>query len=146
MSHLNDLKQVAVCNLPEVVYVYRYSQYENKLTGLVSKPSLVMSSHDVIAVNDRLIVLNDDCFTSLTIDGTNFAGKNALDMPALYTYIGDKYYGDGIIFSISTSEPLTMHQLNDIICEELMGGQSALVDIEFTLLSELERINSKEAQ
>lgn len=74
-----------------MVHTYHYSQYENEITGLVCKPTLISKCHGVLAVNDRLIALDNEKFNSLTIDGTNYTGKNGLDPPALYAYL-DKVY------------------------------------------------------
>lgn len=151
MSQINKAKQVTECNapaVPAVVHTYSYSQYENEVTGLISKPMLITGSHEVLAANDRLIVLNNDNFTSLTIDGTNYAGKNGLDIPALYAYIDDPYYGNGIIFSLSSSTALSSSELADIIGNEIRKktrGLSCLVDIEFTIGAEISKLINEEA-
>lgn len=148
MSQINKEKQVTECNVPAVVHTYSYSQYENEVTGLISKPTLTTGSHEVLAANDRLIVLNNDNFTSLTIDGTNYGGNNALDVPTLYAYINDQYYGNGIIFSLSSSKELSSDELADIISQEIRkktSGLSSLVDIEFTIGAEISKLNNEEA-
>lgn len=147
MSQINKAKQVTACNVPAVVHTYSYSQYENEVTGLISKPMLITGSHEVLAVNDRLIVLNNDNFTSLTIDGTNYAGKNGLDLPHLYAYIDDPYYGNGIIFSLSSSQALSSDELADIILTEIRKktrSLGCLVDIEFMLSAEISKLNNEE--
>ena len=138
-SQVNKANQVTACNVPAVVHAYLYSQYENEVTGLVSEPTLTSKCQEVLAVNDRLIVLNDEFFTSLTIDGTNYAGKNGLDTPALYAYIDDPYFGNGIIFTLSSSKPLSSYELYGLICNKLNSKTARLVDIEFTLLKELQK-------
>lgn len=142
MTQFHKQKQVTACNV-EKVYVYQYSQYENEVTGLIAEPTLISNCHDVLAVNDRLIVLNDDSFTSLTIDGTSYAGKNGLDTPALNVYVDDQYFGNGIIFNVSSSKQLSMHELHDSICNELNKKTGSLVDIEFMLLTELSKLSSE---
>ena len=150
MSQINKAKQVTECNapaVPAVVHTYSYSQYENEVTGLVGQPTLTTGSHEVLAANDRLIVLNNDNFTSLTIDGTNYAGNNALDAPALYAYIDDPYYGNGIIFSLSSSIALSSDELADIIGHEVRKktrGLACLVDIEFMIGAEISKLNNEE--
>lgn len=133
MTQFHKQKQVTACNV-EKVYVYRYSKYENEVTGLIAKPTLISECHDVLAVNDRLIVLNDDSFTSLTIDGTSYAGKHGLDTPALYIYIDDQYYGNGILFNVSSSKPLEAYEIQDMIVDEYHRKTRLLVDIDLSLL------------
>ena len=146
MSQINKAKQVTKCNVPAVVYTYSYSQYENEVTGLVSKPTLTTSNHEVLAANERLIVINNENFTSITIDGTNYGGNNALNKPTLHAYIDDQYYGNGIIFSLYSSIPLSNDELVYIISQEIRkktSGLSSLVDIEFTLSAEIAKLSNK---
>lgn len=148
MSQINKALQVTKCNVPAVVHTYSYSQYANEVTGLIGKPTLTTASHEVLAANDRLIVLSNDNFTSLTIDGTNYGGNNALDVPSLYAYIDDQYYGNGIIFSLSSSKELSDSELSSIIESEIRKktkGLSSLVDIEFSISAEISKLINKEA-
>ncbi|WP_201610012.1 hypothetical protein [Psychrobacter immobilis] len=40
-----------------------------------------VEKHEALAVNERMMVLNNDQFTRVNIDNTNYSGNNSLNNP-----------------------------------------------------------------
>lgn len=112
MTHAIEKNQVTNGNVKKV-YQYRYFTTDG--SGICSIPSFNASQHNVVLQNEKLIVIDDDMFTRISIDKDYHHGHNQIDVPLLYLYFNDECFGTGFNFSLSSSKELTANELQEII-------------------------------
>lgn len=129
MSHHNPENQVKNVQAGMAVYSYIVADYTKSMFEGQVNAQYTKSKHEVVAVNSRMMVLNNDQFTRVNIDGTNYAGNNELNKPHINLYFNDSYYGDGFIFSLHSDQDLSPADIKVLIAKKLTQSKDALFDM-----------------
>lgn len=81
MSHNTPRNQVQKIEAGMIVYSYLVTDYSKVMFEGQVNAMYKVEKHEALAVNERMMVLNNDQFTRVNIDNTNYSGNNSLNNP-----------------------------------------------------------------
>lgn len=129
MSHYNPENQVKSVEVGAVIYSYFVVDYTKTMFEGQVNAQYTKTKSEVLAFNSRMMVLNNDQFTRVNIDGTNYAGNNELNNPYVNLYLDDDNYGDGFMFSLYSEQDLSPAQIKQLIADSIAKSRKALFDM-----------------
>lgn len=127
MSHLIEKNQVVDRN--DIKTVYSYSYFATDGTGVCDISNFTAKKSNVALSNDKIIVLDDDMFTRISIDKNSSHGLNQINEPLMFINIENAIMGTGFNFSLCTDYALTADELQEIIITEFSKKVSPLISL-----------------
>ena len=134
MSHNTPRNQVQKIEAGMIVYSYLVTDYSKVMFEGQVNAMYKVEKHEALAVNGRMMVLNNDQFTRVNIDDTNYAGNNSLNNPFINLYFDDNYYGDGFLFSLYSDQLVSPAEIKKLISQGIARARKSLFDVNLSFI------------
>lgn len=95
MSHASQQNQVTSGNETQLIYQYRL--FSTNGTGLCTSNTFKSQCNKVLSQNQNLLVLGDENFTRISINGNSYGSNQYLNKPKLIVFCLLKYHQTLII-------------------------------------------------
>ena len=102
-----------------VVYSYLVANYSKTMFESKVNSQYTKGKNEVLIVNSRMMVLNNDQFTRVNINHNNYAGNRELNNPYVILYLDNEHYGDGFMFSLYSDQDFSPAQIKRLIADKI---------------------------
>lgn len=111
------------------IYIYSYNYYVTDDKGICDTTNFTAKKANIILINDKLAILDNDYFTKISVDPTNHHGCQQPNVPVININIDSEIYGTGFIFDMTSNRPLAAKDLQEIILNEYSKKVNPLITI-----------------
>ena len=126
MSHYNPENQVKTVEAGMTVYNYfvvdyTKTMYDGQINARYSK-----TESEVLAINSRLMVLNDDKFSHVSVDTESKSSSFTLNRPIVNLYFNDDYYGNGFMFTLYSEHDYSPDDIKKMVAGCIRRSKESL--------------------